>query len=179
MSANFYCWTPALGLNPKARDFHDRIEALQEADPSPASPKLLAFVDALLARYPDLDDDNDTVWAAGPLSDEIVGDFINMAVVWPRAEEAEGFIREAAHQHGLHFYDPQSETFYPCPSAETAGGAAQRRKELPDGLPPITSARLGCTLVFVVLVGAVAYWHGPIGEFFGLLWALANARGNW
>src|SRR5689334_16289742 len=117
MSANFYCWTPSLGLDPKARDFHDRIEALEEVEPSPASPKLLEFVGALLARYPDLDDDNDTVWAAGPLSDEIIGDFINMAVVWPRVEEAQTFIRATAHQHGLHFYDPQSDVFYPCPSA--------------------------------------------------------------
>jgi hypothetical protein len=177
MSANFYCWTPTLGLDPKARDFHDRIEALQEAEPSPASPKLLAFVAALLERYPDLDETDDTVWAAGSLGDEIIGDFINMAVVWPRAEEAEGFIRETAYQHGLHFYDPQSETFYPCPSAEAAGGTAQRRKGPPEGLPPITPARLGCTLA--LLVGAVAYWYGPIGEFFGFLWALANARGNW
>jgi hypothetical protein len=118
MSANFYCWTPEAGLDPKARDFHDRIEALHEAPEVPASPRLVAFVAALLARYPDLGDDDDveddTVWADGPLVNNIIGDFINMGVIWSRADEAVLFIMETAQRHGLHFYDPQSETFTPC-----------------------------------------------------------------
>jgi hypothetical protein len=116
MSANFYCWAPTLDLDPQARDFHDRVDALHEAPPPEASDKLIAFVEALVARYPNLGDtDDDTVWSDGPLSGNVIGDFINMGVVWSRCAEAEPFIRETAHKHGLHFYDPQSEKFYPCP----------------------------------------------------------------
>jgi len=123
MSANFYCWAPSLGLDPKQRDFHDRIEALHEGPELPASPKLLAFVADLLARYPDLDgDDQDTAWAAGPLANEIIGDFINMAIVWSLYDEAAGFVIETAHRHGLHAYDPQGHDFFPCHSPGTAGG---------------------------------------------------------
>jgi len=117
MSANFYCWAPTLNLDPKARDFNDRIDALYDAPPE-ASDRLIAFVEALLARYPDLDDgaDGETVWSSGPLGSDISGDFINLGVIWSRCDEAEPFIRETAHKHGLHFYDPQSEKFYPCPA---------------------------------------------------------------
>jgi hypothetical protein len=118
MSASFYCWAPTLDLKPEARDFADRVEAMHEARAPPASPQLIAFVAALLARYPDLDvDEEDTVWSDGPLADNIIGDFLNIGVIWPRVGEAETFIRETAHKHGLHFYDPQSEAFYPCRSA--------------------------------------------------------------
>ena len=112
MSANFYAWLPSLPLDPTTKSFVSDVEALYEqAEPPHAA--LLAFVAALLARYPDLDDENETCWAAGPLRDEILGRFINVAVVWSQADEAWTFFRETARVHGLICYDPQTDRVYP------------------------------------------------------------------
>lgn len=113
MSANFYAWLPDLPLDPKAKSFVDDVEALYDQS-EPPHPTLTAFVTALLARYPDLDDSGaETVWAAGPLQSEILGRFINVAVIWSQADEAWAFFLRTAHAHGLVCYDPQSEKAYP------------------------------------------------------------------
>jgi hypothetical protein len=79
MSAHLYCWAPSLGLDPEAADFQDKLGALLEEEAPPApSPRLVAFVEALLTRYPDLTETEDAVWAMGPLVKCIVGDFIDM-----------------------------------------------------------------------------------------------------
>lgn len=67
MTANLYCWTPSLDLDPEAPDFQDKLGALleEEAPPAPSS-RLVAFVEELLTRYPDLTETEDTVWAMGP-----------------------------------------------------------------------------------------------------------------
>jgi hypothetical protein len=57
-----YCWQPSLALDPAKRPFYKRISALQSAH-RPRSPKLVAFVADLLARYPDPTETEDTVWA--------------------------------------------------------------------------------------------------------------------
>jgi hypothetical protein len=57
MSANFYCWAPTADLDPKARDFHEKVEAPSSAP----SPRLIAFVGALLARYSDLSQSGDDI----------------------------------------------------------------------------------------------------------------------
>jgi hypothetical protein len=112
MSADLYCWSPHLDLNPEESDFDDRVDELLEAAPQPPSPKLLAFLKALWSRYPDLSETEDTVWAAGPLDQEIAGDFIHLAVIWSRYVEARSFVIETANKHGLHCYDPQDDIFY-------------------------------------------------------------------
>jgi hypothetical protein len=112
MSANFYAWLPSLPLDPAAKSFGDDVEALYAKAEAP-HPKLLEFVGALLERHPDLDGSNNTCWAAGPLRDEILGGFINVAVAWRQADEAWAFFRQTAHAHGLVCYDPQMGRFYP------------------------------------------------------------------
>ena len=112
MSANFYAWPTTFDINPSAKDFLARIEALYESPREP-DPKLQAFVAALLERYPDLSEENpEAVWAAGPLQDEVVGSFLNVAVAWKRSDEVWAFFRETARIHGLVCYDPQSERIY-------------------------------------------------------------------
>ncbi|QGZ95360.1 hypothetical protein [Terricaulis silvestris] len=113
MSANFYAWLPELALDPKAKSFQDDVEALYEQS-EPPHPTLTAFVAALLERYPDPDDDDtDTVWADGPIQDEILGRFINVAVIWPRADETWAVFLKSGHACGLVCYDPQSDRVYP------------------------------------------------------------------
>jgi hypothetical protein len=111
VSANFYAWLPALALDPQSKAFADDIEALYQKAEAP-HPTLLQFVDDLLSRFPDLTQTEDTVWAAGPLRDEILGGFINVAVSWPRADEAWAFFLQTARRHGLVCYDPQAEKLY-------------------------------------------------------------------
>ena len=114
MTAHLYCWHPELNLLPTDKTFVDRINALHKSRRvPPASSELIAFVEALLDRYPDLTETEDTVWADGPLEGNIIGNLINMALIWSRYEEAVPFVIETAHQHNLHCYDPQNGAFFP------------------------------------------------------------------
>lgn len=118
MTANLYCWMPSLDLDPEASDFQDKLGALLEEEAPPApSPRLVAFVEALLTRYPDLTETEDTVWAMGPLVRCIVGKFIDLPMTWSRCVEAVPFITETALKHGLHSYEPHGGSFIPAPPA--------------------------------------------------------------
>ena len=117
MSANFYCWEPSLNLDPASEDFQNRIDEIHKYRSKPAPPEgMLKLVDALLARYPDLTETDETVWADGPMKNNILGRFINMGVIWNRYAEAAGFIIFTANGLGLHAFDPQDGTFYPAPN---------------------------------------------------------------
>lgn len=111
MSANFYAWTPSLALDANAKDFAAKIDALYEEQHEPDL-AMQAFVTALLQRHPDLTEDDNAVWAAGPLQDEILGRFVNVAVSFKRADEVWAFFRDTAKAHGLFAYDPQAEKLY-------------------------------------------------------------------
>jgi hypothetical protein len=113
MTAHLYCWARSLNLDPKDPEFRQRIEALHRAPKPSRSPRLVTFVDDLLSRYPDLTQTEDTVWGDGPLVNNILGEFINMSLVWSRYAGAAPYIIETAHKHGLHCYDPQGGDFYP------------------------------------------------------------------
>jgi hypothetical protein len=110
-----YCWESSLALDPAERSFYKAISALQadalQAANPPRSPKVVAFVADLLARYPDLTETEDTVWADGPLAGDITGGFINMSFIWSRYEEAAPFVVATAHKHGLNCFDPQTGNF--------------------------------------------------------------------
>jgi hypothetical protein len=117
MSANFYCWEPTLNLQPGSKDFLHRIEELHRP-PYPIPSELMQkLVVALLARYPDLTEAEDTVWADGPLKNNILGQFINMSIVWASYVDAAEFVISTAHGLGLHAYDPQDGSFYPAPGS--------------------------------------------------------------
>ena len=117
MSASFLCWEPHLGLNPGSQDFRERAYAIQRAH-KPPSPTMLAFIEFLLAKYPDLHPTQDTIWAAIPLNNEISGAFIHVAVRWKFYTEARLFIRPAAHQFGLDYHDPQENLYIPAEKRE-------------------------------------------------------------
>jgi hypothetical protein len=104
----------------------DAMEAVLErdADAEP-HPRLLAFADALLSRYPDLDDDNenDTPWADAPIKNNIVGDLFYFSMAPSHAEGAIPFIVETADAHGLVCFDPQTERLL----APAKGPSSSRR----------------------------------------------------
>ena len=91
----------------------DRLEAGDvETEPSP---RIRAYVDGLLARWPDITDDAgaDSPWADAPLIGNAFGNAIYFAMVWSRADEAAEFAARLAEEHGLVCYDPQSERLIP------------------------------------------------------------------
>jgi len=114
MSANFYAWPPSLDLEPSGKDFPSRLDSFYE-NPGEPDPSLVRFVDALLVRWPEPEDDDDLddpVWAAGPLHGEIAGAFLNVAVTWSHSDEVWAFFRATAKAHGLVCFDPQSEKLH-------------------------------------------------------------------
>lgn len=113
MAAYFCCWEPHLAIDPEKDEDGDRFQAIL-AERLPPSPKMLAFVDFLLAKYPDLTESDDTIWADGPLKNNISGSVISFTVTWSSYTEARMFIRPAARMHGLDFYDPQAPLYVPA-----------------------------------------------------------------
>jgi hypothetical protein len=101
-------------MDPQHSDFRQRLQEAQ--DQSGTSAKLLDFVAALQARYPDLTETDDTPWATGPLTGEICNNFINFAVSWSwYNDDVITFVVKTARSHGLHCFDPQSNEFYEAP----------------------------------------------------------------
>jgi len=111
LTAQFCCWEPTLDICPERSDFAQRLREAQ--DQSGVSKKLTEFVASLLAKYPDVTNTDDTPWAAGPLTQEISGNFINFAVSWSwYNDDVISFVVETAHSHELHCFDPESGNFY-------------------------------------------------------------------
>lgn len=94
----------------EAAEAYARImDPLETAEPEPPTPAITAFVQALLAHWPDIDVDESSPWSASPLMGDASGSTFYTGVVWSRADEAGEFIAATARAHGLVCYDPQSE----------------------------------------------------------------------
>jgi hypothetical protein len=92
MAAHFYCWDPSLPLKPLAPDFKRQVNTLRKLYHSATpSPRVLAFVEELLSRFPNpREAGENSIWAVSHrLQDEIVGDFIHFAVLWYYYEEVQ------------------------------------------------------------------------------------------
>jgi hypothetical protein len=111
MTAHLVCWDPKLEIDPDDGSIWEQLAALPRTEPAP---KLLAFVQELLARYEDLSESGDTVWGDGPLVNNIVGDWINISLVWTGYQEAASFVTATAHRHGLDCYDAQTAEYFPA-----------------------------------------------------------------
>ena len=94
----------------------DRLDG-DGADEEP-TPAIRAYVDALLARWPDLDDDNEdeVPWADGPLLGNAFGNAIYFALVYSRADEAADYAARLAAEQGLVCYDPQAGAVWSPPA---------------------------------------------------------------
>jgi hypothetical protein len=93
------------------REYYGLYERYVESDSSePPTAGIVAYVDALLRRWPDLTatGDDATPWASGPLIGEAIGPLVYFPMVWSMADEASAFAAETAASMGLVCFDPQS-----------------------------------------------------------------------
>lgn len=74
----------------------------------PPSPRIEAYVNALIERYPE--DGRDSPWASPPVMDEASGPIVYLLTSYSRAEEVSEYAASLAREYGLICYDPQGET---------------------------------------------------------------------
>ncbi|NUV62724.1 hypothetical protein [Streptomyces sp. CAI-85] len=77
----------------------------------PPVPRIVAYVEALVARYPD--DDRSIVWASPPVIEEASGPIVYLLMSYSKAEEVSEYAAELAGEHGLVCFDPQGECLRP------------------------------------------------------------------
>lgn len=97
---------------------------LQEGDEPPqVAPEIVAFVEAALARYPDLDEasGDESPWASSPLMGEALEDLIYIPMTYSGAENARDVIVDIASSLGLVCYDPQAEQLLPTRGPKRRG----------------------------------------------------------
>ena len=81
----------------------------------PPHPAILAYIDDLEKRYPDLDEVDealldDSPWAEGHMIGNVMGPFFYFAMTYPGARKALSFVAQTAAAHDLVCFDPQSMT---------------------------------------------------------------------
>ena len=74
----------------------------------PPTPRIVAYVEALVARYPD-DVDRGVVWTSPPVIDEASGPIVYLLMSCSKAEEVSEYAAALAREHGLVCFDPQGE----------------------------------------------------------------------
>jgi len=91
-----------------------------ERNPVPPTPRIRAYVEALLLRWPDIDVigndlvNEDSPWSVRPLIGSANGWFVYFSMVWrAKAAGASAFGAEPAQQHGLICWDPQTGNLRP------------------------------------------------------------------
>ena len=114
VSANFWCWAPALGLLPTSPHFMHHVDELHAAPDKPPSVAIIRFVGDLLKRYPDVSETQlDTAWADGPLIRDASGGFIDFSIRWDYYAKVVPFVTSTARHDGLNCFDPQDSYYYP------------------------------------------------------------------
>ncbi len=128
MSANFWCWLPALALIPGSPDFFDRVDAAHGPPKQKPAAAIVNFVHDLTRRYPDLSETAlDTAWADGPMIGDANGGFIDFTIVWSHYDGVVvPFIVRTARNNGLNCYDPQSSFYYPAEPKSLTGDHRRR-----------------------------------------------------
>jgi hypothetical protein len=74
------------------------------------TPRIAAYVTALLERYPDINTEagyHDSPWASAPLMSEASGPLIYFPMVASRGDEVSVWAARLAEEHGLVCFDPQ------------------------------------------------------------------------
>ncbi|MEU9318242.1 hypothetical protein [Streptomyces sp. NPDC048295] len=74
-------------------------------------PRIVAFVEALVARYPD--NDCSVVWASPPVIEEASGPMVYLLVSYDKAEEVSEYAAALAREHVLVCFGPQEECLRP------------------------------------------------------------------
>jgi hypothetical protein len=73
----------------------------------PPTERIRAYGEALLARYPDIDEDESSPWSTAPLIGEAVGPLMYFPMVYSRCDEVSAWAAQTAVEHGLVCFDPQ------------------------------------------------------------------------
>lgn len=129
MSYDLAVWVGPRPLSAAAADaeYVQRMDAMEATfeqgdDAPPVAPAIVAFVEAALARYPELDEEsgNQSPWASSPLIGDAVGDLIYFPMTFSGAEYARDVLAEIASSLGLVCYDPQIEQLLPNADATPA-----------------------------------------------------------
>ncbi|MEH0822154.1 MULTISPECIES: hypothetical protein [Micromonospora] len=134
MSYDLAVWEGELPIDDGAAgEAYDQLYALyMEDEELPPTPRIRAYVLALLERWVDMSDDEHDVspWSAGPLMDEASGPFVYFTMRYSMCEEVSAEAARMAADHGLVCYDPQWERLRPtadersiaCPSRARSSG---------------------------------------------------------
>ncbi|MFF8196696.1 hypothetical protein ACF05L_38910 [Streptomyces bobili] len=77
----------------------------------PPVPRIRAYVEALVERYPD--DVARSVWASPPVIEEASGPMVYLLMSYGKAEEVSEYAAALAREHGLVCFDPQGECLRP------------------------------------------------------------------
>ncbi|RKN22123.1 hypothetical protein D7147_05245 [Micromonospora musae] len=88
---------------------------------TPATPRIQAYVEALLERWIDLTEDERSPWSTGPLIREASGPIVYFPMVYSRCEEVSAGAARIAAEHGLVCFDPQLGLLRPAPEELQAG----------------------------------------------------------
>ncbi|MEH0985382.1 hypothetical protein [Micromonospora sp. CPCC 205556] len=96
--------------------------AYMEGEELPPTPRICAYVLALLERWVDMPYDEPDVspWSAGPLTDEASGPFVYFTMRYSKCEEVSAEAARMAADHGLVCYDPQWERLRPTADERSA-----------------------------------------------------------
>ncbi|WP_405523944.1 hypothetical protein [Streptomyces canus] len=78
----------------------------------PPAPRIVAYVEALVARYPD-DVDRSVVWASPPVIEEASGPIVYLLMSYSKAEGVSEYAAVLARERGLVCFDPQAECLRP------------------------------------------------------------------
>jgi hypothetical protein len=83
----------------------------ESEEPVEPTPRIVAYLAALLARYPDIGPDtgDNSPWASGPLLSEARGPLVYFPMVWSRCDEVSAWAAQLAADHALNCYDPQKD----------------------------------------------------------------------
>ncbi len=110
----------------------------------PPSPRIDAYVNALIERYPE--DGRDSPWASPPVIDEASGPIVYLLMSYGRAEEVSEYAAALAREYGLICFDPQGERLLvgndgealrgQMPTGSCRGGPASLSLTRPQLLPP-------------------------------------------
>ncbi|MFF8873374.1 hypothetical protein [Streptomyces massasporeus] len=100
--------------NRAASSMYDELyeRYLESDDVAPPVPRIVAYVEALVAQYPD-DVHRNVVWASSPVIDEASGPIVYLLMSYSKAEEMSEYAAVLAREHGLVCFDPQEECLKP------------------------------------------------------------------
>jgi hypothetical protein len=113
MSYDLAVW---VGKRPATYDVWESLASRYENNPEPPDKRIVAFVETLLAKWPDLNsgDDEGSPWCDGSLMSSAVGEYFYCGLVFSAVNWAVPFIAQTAQEHGLVCFDRQAGMLLPA-----------------------------------------------------------------